>query len=506
MTQINQQTTQTFATKQTYNSKSGINTRKVIIVWGVFTLIAITLTILSWRGWQFPLALFLEGSTYLGLWVLISLGCWYFIKRWSFSAVLGKGIDLLEIPVYLNFTGLVLISLFGIAPYLDRTHLIPLVDTPIDLPRGLLLIGVGYVAMWGGYAITVGTLKARAFQRNVYPTTSLNFDNPSLSRAMGLYFFIVFLKLVVFHIYQINLGGLRQPVFFFLETSWLLLALFIIQTALGRWPRSVLVIMLTCEAFIVILSGWSSALLKIMFILIAGFAYTGKRVPYTLLLAGCLAGFVLTPVTRSMRTADSSSADAVISAVTMSVDRYWYSAQEGVSANQELLIRRQSATAQLPGFMLRLTPSVIPYRSTSELLSIPISFIPRALWPNKLKSGEKGTTFAEEYLGLDGSSAAATTLAGSSYMYGGWTVMIIMMGLAGIIFAITYYLIMVPALNSSQVGLMALYAGLIMANFHLGEGDIAGMWQGLIQRTFVFFCCLVILCINRSTNANVSQK
>jgi hypothetical protein len=352
--------------------------------------------------------------------------------------------------------------------------------------------------MWSGYGLTVAALKTHAVQRRVHPASGLNFDNPVFYRVISLYLFIVILKLVLFRNATdglTNLGFLRQPVMFLLDLSWLLVALFIMQTILGRWPRWIFAVVMILEIFIVVLSGWSSSLLKIVFLLIASFAYIGKRVSYPLLLVFCLVGFILTPVTRSMRNADFSSPDAVINTLVTSTDKYWRNNTEGTSLNQELLIGRQSGTAQLPGLILRLTPSIIPYRPVTELLSIPISFIPRVLWPDKLEAGKKGSDFSEEYLGTFGHGSAATTMAGSAYMYGGWIVVILMMGLAGIVFAITYYLIMVPALNSRQVGLFALYAGLVMVNFHLGEGDIAGLWQGLVQRTVIFFCCLVALCI-----------
>lgn len=496
MADLNQQVAQDLNNDRNGHQRSLTGLGKVAIVWWLITLAVIALFSL-YIGGQLYLPLMADAGAYLVLWVLIAITCLYFVRKWSFSVVLGKGIDLLEIPVYLTFTGLVLIGLFGIAPYIDRYYLIPGIDISTDVFSGLLLTGVGLLAMWLGYALTVLGLKKRAIKSRAITKYGLNFARPSFYRAFGLYVFLLIIRFSLFRAYQddsMNLGILQQPATYLLEVVWLLLSLFTMQMVLGHWPKWAFIVVIVIEAVFAVLSGWSSTLLKIVFLLIASFAYAGKPLPYKFLLAGLFAGFILTPVTRSMRYADLSSSNSIIESLVASSERYWGGNAEGVSLNQELLIRRQSGTAQLPGLILKLTPSLIPYRSSAEFLSIPVSFIPRALWPDKFESGSKGTAFAEEYLGLYGHGAAATTLAGSSYMYGGWAVVVLMMGLAGIVFAVTYYLIVVPAYNSMRVGLFAMYAGVVIANFHLGEGDISGMWQGLIQRTVVFLLCLIFIC------------
>jgi len=57
-----------------------------------------------------------------------------------------------------------------------------------------------------------------------------------------------------------------------------------------------------------------------------------------------------------------------------------------------------------------------------------------------------------------------------------------------------------PGLLSGDVGLLAVYAGVVIANFHLGEGDFVSLWQGLVQRTFVFLVLAIILCRNKRTS------
>lgn len=474
---------------------------KLVAAWWLLAVAIPATLVLAARGsnWQS----LTQVGAYAGLLVLIAVTSLYFTKTRSISVLLLNRIDLLEIPVYLSFTAVVLIAFFGLVPLLDPTYLLPGVDLARDLQLGLLLTGVGYLAMWGGYLVLVAVLKPRLALRVVRPWRNVNFDRPGFIRCVGLYVFVLIVRLLQYRFagtLEVGLGPLLQPVLFLSEISWLLMALFTMQMASDRWPRWVFIVVIVLESFLVVLSGWSSSLLKILFLIIACFAYANKRIPYFLVIVGCIAAFMLTPITRAMRGADFSSANTVANALVTSTESYWSDDRAGVASNQALLLARQSGTAQLPGLMLKLTPSVIPYRPVSELSSIPLSFIPRIFWSDKLESGRKGIQFTEEYLGLYGHGSAATTLVGSAYLYGGWIVAIGMMGLAGALFALFYYLIMVPAINSRQVGLAALYAAIILTNLHLGEGDIAGLWQGFIQRTTIFFICLVFLCVRTRTH------
>ena len=49
---------------------------------------------------------------YIGLWLLIVIGLFVFIRRWSFSAILGRPFDILEIPIYIGLTSMFLIQAF----------------------------------------------------------------------------------------------------------------------------------------------------------------------------------------------------------------------------------------------------------------------------------------------------------------------------------------------------------------------------------------------------------
>ena len=86
------------------------------------------------------------------------------------------------------------------------------------------------------------------------------------------------------------------------------------------------------------------------------------------------------------------------------------------------------------------------------------------------------------------------TMAGNAYIYGGWLVLIVGMFTIGVLAASTYRWFAIPGLLNGQVGLLAVYAAVVIGNFHLGEGDFVSLWQGLIQRILVFAVVARLLC------------
>jgi hypothetical protein len=137
----------------------------------------------------------------------------------------------------------------------------------------------------------------------------------------------------------------------------------------------------------------------------------------------------------------------------------------------------------------------------------PITFIPRVIWPSKPVYTNLGSWLTVSVFGgreTDGSSAV--TMAGNAYMYGGWLFVIIGMFMIGVLGALIYRWLAIPGLLNDQVGLLAVYAGVIIANFHLGEGDFVSVWQGLIQRIFVFLIVSRVLCARNALNFSAKRK
>lgn len=412
-----------------------------------------------------------------------------------FSVQIVKQIDLLEIPVYMTLTNLFLIGITGVAVYFDPSLLI--LPSTADLPASLLLITASLWAMWGGYALVSLT-----WRKQNPEARAARFSTPSLRRTLILYGGVLLLRLGLFAAgsgerFRIG-GGLdlfgewSQWVTYLRATSWVTLALILIQVMRGKWGRW-LYGTLVIELLMAILTGWASQLIKLAALFLAVMVYTRKPPGSRLIVIALwvLGSFMLTPLARFMRGTDQDL-DALLRGVQVVAN------SDAANSTWTLFLRRQSAIAQTPALIMLKTPSVVPYRSLDELMLAPFSFIPRALWTNKPAYADIGSLVTSQYFGIDprnGSSAA--TFAGNLYMYGGTALVILVMIAFGAFSAVIYRVFAVPGLLSGQVGLLAAYAGIVIFNLHLGEGEILGTFQGMLQVSVIFYGAAWWLCPRR---------
>lgn len=449
-----------------------------------------------------------EIGKYLGLWLIIGLACLYFIKRWSYSSKLGLPFDFLEIPIYLSFTLLVLMSLFGIAPYLDEDYLLNQLLSVSELPQGLLLTGIGLISLWVGYAVGVILLPQYVSQNPIDRSRKIwiNFHNPSFIKTIATYLAIAVIRVILIFLgggegYEknIQLGGWAQWVTYLVETRWLFIALFVLQSAKGKWPRPLPVLVVLFEIFVAVFSGWTSSLLKIGFLVVGCFKYYGKRFSIYAWFLLIFLSFLLPPISRASRNLDFSSSRSFFNSLGSAFEGR--ANRNSISFTQDLLVNRQTTIAQTQSVILRFTPSIFPYRPIDELLWLPFSVIPRVLWSSKPIVGGLGVYINMTFLEAPATTttSAALTMPGNAYLYGGWTAVIVIMTAIGILLALFYRAVAVPARINRQVGLLALYAGTMIAVFHIGETDFLGVWSGLVQRGVVFFLVLVFLCMNKHT-------
>ena len=475
------------------------NWRMVLLWW--FVLLALVVS--SW----FLAPVQLQGNLllYAGLWLLIVFGFIVFVRRWSFSAVLGRRIDILEIPIYLGLTSIFLIQIFGLAPYFDRRYL-RVLSTVDTLPTGLLLMGTGLFSMWLAYSLVSKSFKvdtARQFKKT--------FDTPSLSLTFFAYLGLILFRLVLIslgtgeitYVSAVRLGGdWYQWFIYIIESHWFFTALVALQVFAKRWPRWFLIFVLFVEATFAITSGWSSVLPKIFWLVFGCLLYTRQKLPWGALIA---AGLFLTvavtfsiPVVRDLRAERMSTGKIIFSNFSESFRTTWGPGiDNGLSLFSNMIIDRQSLIAQTPAILLEIIPDTQPYLPWQEVAVAPITFIPRVIWPSKPIYTNLGSWLVVEVIGgrvADGS--AAVTMAGNAYMYGGWFVMIIGLFCIGLLAAFMYRWLAIPGLLNNQVGLLAVYAASVIVNFSLGEGDFVSIWQGLIQRTLVFLLVAWILCAN----------
>jgi len=398
-----------------------------------------------------------------------------------------------------------LIQAFGLAPYLDVKYL-RLLPSVSYLPSGLLLTGTGLFSMLVGY-----TLVSRSYKPNSTQSTNKFYAAPSLSLTISFYVGLLFLRLVLIALgggemiqsNTVRIGGdWNQWLIYAIELRWFFIALVTLQVAAGKWPRRLIVLLLLVEGGLAIISGWSSLLPKIILLVFSCLIYTGRKLPWrTLIPAAIIVTSLIVfsiPITRNIRFTGQIS----WSNLNKSLEATWgQGVNNGWKLFSDLIIGRQTVIAQTPSIVLNLIPDTIPYLPLQEVLVAPISFIPRVIWPSKPVYTNLGTWLTIRVFGgqaADGSSAV--TMAGNAYMYGGWPVVIVGMAFMGILAALMYRWLAIPGLLNNQVGLLAVYAAVVIANFHLGESDFVSIWQGLIQRLFVFLVIARILCAKTTLN------
>lgn len=484
--------------------------RRVTAIWWTITILVVAIMI--W-GSTFNL----RGlSVYMGLWLVISLLCWYFSVKWTFNNYLGLLPNILEIPVYISLTMMVLISLFGAAPYFNDKYLLRQLSSVDELPIGLVLTGVGLISMWLGYWVVVQLWRGKSkndLEDKHRQQRFINIDDPSLARTAIVYLILIGLRVFLFYSgggerygKTLDFGDFNQWIIYPLQLRWFFLALVTLNALNGRWPRFFAFFVIGFEVFMSVVTGWSSSLLKIALIVAGCMLYSINKLSVrTVVTSGLifLAALIsLTPISRFYRTVNNSSLLNTITALSEGFGNIQDS-NANLIYTSDLLVARQTATAQTPSLFLKLTPTYVPYRPIEDLLLVPFSIIPRVIWPNKPEYSRLGGIITQDYFGIYrlNPSASASTLSGSAYIYGGWLVVPISMSILGIVSALLYALVAFPAIKRENVGLLALYIGVVITNFHIGEGDILGLWQGLFQATLFFLAFLALLCIGKKRQA-----
>ncbi len=493
-------------------------TRKILVGWGVVVLFILAIIVIYSQAIEPTSAV-----TYTILWAEISLICLFFVMRYSFSVRLEGAPNILEIPVYISFTSLVLIALAGLAPYFDKKYLASTLSSVTLLPKGFLLTGVGLVCMWLGYAVVVSTWYAKPQKRTLgQQRLHLDFSNPSFDRTLVIYsgLFVIRLMLIL------NGGGekggrvLKFGLFdmwltYLLTLHWVLIGLFILQGASRRWPRLPLLFVLPAEVFIVLLTGYSSSALKLLFFVMGCFSFQGQRLSWRKIIVAVIFLTFFVPAVRSIRTtqewtsaAGSINQNSYISSAFAGVERsFLTNRQEAIGSSRDLFLKRQSEIAQTPAIILERTPSRVAYRPFDELVTLPFWILPRVVWSSKPDWGTIGATITKQYFDVPSSyGASAVTLAGSVYIYGGWGFVMVSMFILGIFSAQLYVVTAIPAHLNNQIGLYALYASSVIFNLHIGENSVPDLWQGFVQFVLINLVLLFFLCVTKGDNPEAFEN
>ncbi len=147
---------------------------------------------------------------------------------------------------------------------------------------------------------------------------------------------------------------------------------------------------------------------------------------------------------------------------------------------------RQTEVATAPGLVVAMTPSVMPYEGAEQFLLLPTKLIPRALWPDK-PILSRGQWFSVNFRGFEETmlSSSAMTIFGESYLYFGWTGVVLGMLMTGAALAVL-------ARQLDRPGMAAVYLALVPTILEI-EPDLASYLTSLVQRSVVFIVVFFVL-------------
>lgn len=441
---------------------------------------------------------------YAALTVTVSLLMAMCIRSWSVRPVQGQ-LDLLEPPVWYSVWTIVSLVLFGFVPLLDQAYVLPALGTDTSwLVRGLLLIVIGLVALWGGYRFgwLIGlSVPGSSASRGAH---GRKMSEPRPPLVILLYTLIMGSRLL--RISTIGtayfedasglgaLGGFLQWWNYFDQASYLLIAIIAGQVFRRRWPQRALVALLGIELAFAFLSGFMKPVLRLTLIVLGAAYYSRQRIrTRPQILAPLLIALILiVPVTEQFRWlvgsgyVNNRSLSSVVAGAGEAMGQVWNNPDQGIQVLRDKVIARQSRIAQGLGLIVRLTPNNIPFWGVEKLLMIPLYLIPRAIWAGK-PNLSLGVYFNVLYFGAPTSatSSAAYTVFGDLYLHAGWPAVGIGMFILGIALSLLYRHLVVNPLRNGAPAWIALYLGLFVFVADI-EGSYIGLTQGLIQRIVVF--------------------
>lgn len=454
-----------------------------------------------------------QAATFLGLWGGVGLGFIMLARHLTFSAQLGRPLDIFEIPVVLTVMNLVLNSLAGIAVFIDPDkYLARLLPSVVHVHYALLLTSFGLLFLWIGYWFAI------VLWRSSRPLTSKlprphrwDFSNPALDRTIALYGILLVIRIFLSIIGAgernagVNFGEWNQWAAYLISVRYFLFALIALQVIRKEWPVWLLVSTTIIESTMIFISGSSGQHIGTLYVLVGIMLLYRRQIPWNLLIVVFIAMVFIVPVTRSTRDilrVEPGQREGVSSvyaeSVTETFGYYFQNPEDAFDFVVDFYFGRQGSIAQIPAIVMLRVPSQIPYLSQQDLLTMPFSFVPRAMWPGEKPSwGMLGGYFTRVILDSPGNSAsAAPTLVGSAYLYGGLPMVAVGMFSLGLLAAILYLLFAMPGIMRMQIGLLAIYLAIFLYNFVFGGGALITVWQGVTQTAVVYLSVALVLCIS----------
>jgi hypothetical protein len=276
------------------------------------------------------------------------------------------------------------------------------------------------------------------------------------------------------------------------DLRFLALALLVAHIVRRRAGFIWLVIPFVVELIIGVASGFLIPVILPVVLCTATAAALGRLRSRDLALMGAAGLVVITfvPVIAAIRqdrtgvigTADVAS---VSDALTVPA-RYWLDGTSSGDGAYDKFFGRQAEVASAAGLVMTLTPAVVPYEGLERFLWIPVSLVPRVLWPDK-PTLLRGLWFSATFRGLDTdtTSYSAMTIFSEGYVFYGWTGVMLAMLMTGVALALMHRSLDTPRLK-------IVYLALVPTILQI-EPEFSSYVIMLVQRSLVFVGVFVLL-------------
>jgi hypothetical protein len=500
----------TAATTRTLSASPGESQHlgfAVICLLAALLLSVIVFTESAWTQASAPLL------RYVGLSLLLVLIAVAGISWGSVSLRLGR-LDLLELPVWYSLWALLSIVFFGLFGYLGdprkygTTRVVPEPGWAAD---GLWLLVVSLPSLWIGYRL--------GWMRLTKQTRPVWWQNTSRLLPSRLVLAGVYLLIWLLRMWQVRAIGIAydfdmedkasysafiQWATYFQECSYLVVAVLAMHSFRRELNRAFLWIVVALEIVFGLTTGFVAPVFRLFVLLLGVAMYCGRRL-WTrqnafiafLLLATYVFVAPVTSVYRDLVRTGIVNPRSVFSAAAGAAEATRLSWGTDLELTYELLeskvVGRQAGFAPILGVIVNVTPADIPFWGVDRLLLIPLSIVPRAIWPDKPVL-TLGHYFNVEYLGAspDSTTSVNYTMYGDLYLSAGWPAVVIGMMLLGVILAWLYRGLALHAQLTQNPGLFALYTA-IAVSMIFDETAYVGLVSGLFHHLVIFPAVFVLI-------------
>jgi hypothetical protein len=288
------------------------------------------------------------------------------------------------------------------------------------------------------------------------------------------------------------LRSLDQWIGYVDDLRLLALALLVAHVVRQRSGHLWLAVFLIVELMFGLSSGFLSPAVMVVLLCVTVAAAFHRLTARHLALVGAAAVLISTFVPimaaiREDRTGVIGTTDSLgVGEALIAPARYWFGGVSGGDGFYDKFFGRQAEVASAPGFVVTLTPTVVPYEGFERFLALPAGLIPRVLWPDK-PTLSRGVWFSSTFRGFaeDTTSSSAMTIFSEGYLFYGWIGTVVAMVIAGVLLAsmrryldhprwCLVYLALVPTILQIEI-------------------ELSSYLTAFVQRSLVFLVVFVLL-------------